>query len=54
MSNEQVSGTIDEIERALPSEGPAFVRRFHAAQRAEVATTITAVTLLASGAVLLV
>jgi hypothetical protein len=53
MSDDQVSRTIDEIARALRSEDPALVSRFNASQRAEVATAITVVALLASGAVLL-
>lgn len=53
MYNDQVSGTIYDIEQPLRSEDPAFVRRFHATQRAEMATAITVVVLLASGAVLL-
>jgi hypothetical protein len=52
-SNDQVSGTINGIERELRSEDPAFVRRVHAIRRAEVANAFTVVALLASGAVLL-
>jgi hypothetical protein len=53
ISNEQVSRAIDEIEQALESDDPALVRRVQALRRAERATAITVVTLLAGGAVLL-
>lgn len=52
LSNDQVRRRIDEIQRALRSDDPAFVRRFGVTGRAEVATAIALVTFLASGAVL--
>lgn len=53
MSDDQVNHVIDELEEALQSEDPAFVRRFHGIRRADAATAIVMVTLLASGAVLM-
>jgi hypothetical protein len=53
MSNDQVSRALGEIERALESDDPAFMRRVQAMARAEKATAIAVVTFLAGGAVLL-
>lgn len=36
---------VDEIDRALQSDDPAFVRQFRAVQRAVTATAIAVVTL---------
>lgn len=65
MDDDQVERTIEELEQALAqdtimafekglAEGdPAFMKRFRALQRAEIATVVTVCLLLASGTVLL-
>jgi hypothetical protein len=65
VDDEQVKRTIEELELSLAQEtlvvveqglaqdDPAFLKRFHAHYRAEIATVITVFILLASGAVLL-
>jgi Protein of unknown function (DUF3040) len=53
MNDEQVSRAIDEIERALRHDDPAFVQRVRALRRAEIGTVVTVALLLVSGAVLL-
>lgn len=65
MTNDQVSRTIEELERALTREAveeverglarddPEFVRRFRNHCRAEVATAMLVFLLLAAGAVFL-
>lgn len=53
MSDHQVSRAIDGIERSLRTDDPDLVRRFQATRRAELATVIAVVSLLAASAVLL-
>jgi hypothetical protein len=68
MDEDQVSRTIDElerslrdgeieaigeVERALARDDPAFVRRFHGMCRAETAMVLAVFLLLATGTVLL-
>jgi hypothetical protein len=53
MNDEQVSRAIDEIERTLQQEDPAFVKRLRAVRRGEIGTVVAVVLLLVSGAVLL-
>jgi Protein of unknown function (DUF3040) len=65
MTDDQVSRTIDELERALAREviagveqglardDPAFVRRFHNRCRTEFALAVLVFLLLATGAVFL-
>lgn len=65
MTNDHVSRTIEELERALTREAiadvehglarddPAFVRRFHHHCRVEMALAITVFLMLAIGAILL-
>ena len=65
MDDDQVKRTIEELERALAQDtilgfeqglahdDPAFMRRFRAVHRAEIATVITVFLCLASGTVLL-
>jgi hypothetical protein len=53
MNDEEVRAEVDQIERALRDEDPAFVRRVHAVCRHEACTVVTVFLLLAAGAVLL-
>jgi DUF3040 family protein len=53
MNDDQVSRALDEIERSLCQDDPAFERRLRAVRRAEIGTVFTVALLLVSGAVLL-
>ena len=53
MNDDQVSRQVEEIERGLVHDDPAFVHRLGALQRAETGTTATVFVLLASSVVLL-
>jgi hypothetical protein len=53
MNDDQVSRALDEIERSLCQDDPAFERRLRAVRRAEIGTVLTVALLLVSGAVLL-
>ena len=53
MNDDPVTRAIDEIERALRRDDPAFLHRVQQLQRREMANVLTVLTLLASGAVLL-
>ena len=53
MDDEQVRATVAEMEQALQSEDPGFMRRVHAVRRADNATCVAVFLLLALGAVLL-
>lgn len=53
MDDEQVNGAIDEIERALVAEDPAFVRRQRSTERSVAVNFVVVFVLLAIGAVLL-
>jgi hypothetical protein len=53
MNDDQVSQALDEIERSLCQEDPAFAKRLRAVRRAEIGTVLTVAFLLVSGAVLL-
>jgi Protein of unknown function (DUF3040) len=53
MNDEQVGTVIDEIERALVVDDPAFVRRFHSMRRNEAVNAAIVFVLLAVGAVFL-
>jgi Protein of unknown function (DUF3040) len=65
MTDDEVRRTIDELERALTTEAideveqglahddPVFVRRVRNRCRAEVASALTVILLLATGAILL-
>lgn len=53
MDDDQVRSAINEIERGLIHDDPAFVGRLQALRRSEIATAIAVFALLASGAVLL-
>jgi Protein of unknown function (DUF3040) len=54
MDEDQVSQVIDDIERGLRREDPAFVQRLRRLQRRDDATVLSAFVLLAAGAVLLI
>jgi hypothetical protein len=51
--DDRFSNAIDEIERGLLHDDPAFVARINALRRSEIGTAITVFVLLASGAVLM-
>lgn len=53
MDEDQVSRAMDDIERGLRREDPAFVRRLRHLQRRDDVAVLSAFVLLASGAVLL-
>ena len=53
MDDEQVRAEVAEMERALRVEDPRFVRKMHAACRADACAVVTVFILLAAGAVLL-
>jgi hypothetical protein len=53
MNDDQVSRALDEIERSLCQDDPAFERRLRAVRRSEIGTVLTVALLLVSGAVLL-
>ena len=53
MNDDQVGRAIDEIERALVVEDPAFLHRFRNVQRSEAVNAVAVVVLLVVGAVLL-
>jgi uncharacterized membrane protein len=53
MDDEQVRAAVAEMEQALATEDPKFVRRVHAVRRADHASCIAVFVLLALGAVLL-
>jgi hypothetical protein len=53
MDDDQVTRTLDEIERALRQDDPALLQRVSHLQRQELATFLAVVSLLAAGAVLL-
>lgn len=53
MDDEQVSGVIDEMERALLVEDPAFVHRVQTAERSEAVNFLAVFVLLGVGTVLL-
>ena len=47
MNDEQVSSVIDEFERSLEVDDPAFVRRFHSIRRNESLHAVIVFVLLA-------
>lgn len=53
MDDDQISSAIEEIEQRLIHDDPDFTRRFRTLPRAEIATVVTVIVLLASGVVLL-
>ena len=53
MDDDQVTGVIDEMERALLAEDPAFVQRVRRVHRCEVVNVVAVFVLLTVGAVLL-
>jgi urea transporter len=53
MNDDQVSRRVEEIERGLVHDDPAFVQRLSALQRAETGTIVTVFLLLAGSVVLL-
>ena len=53
MDDDQVKRTIEELEQGLTEDDPAFLKRYRALYRAEIATVISVFLLLASGTVLL-
>jgi hypothetical protein len=53
MDDEQVGTVIDEIERAMVIDDPAFVRRFRSLSRSEAIYAVIVFVLLAFGAVFL-
>jgi hypothetical protein len=53
MNDEQVGRQIDDIERALRAEDPAFVHRVRNVQRKDAVNVLVVSVLLAVGAVLL-
>lgn len=53
MDDDQVERTIMGLEQRLAEGDPAFLKRFRALQRAEIATVISIFVLLACGTVLL-
>jgi hypothetical protein len=48
-----VQDTLEEVEQRLAQDDSAFVQRFRAVHRAEIATVVTVFVLLATGTVLL-
>jgi hypothetical protein len=53
MNDDRVTRAIDEIERVLADDDPAFVQRVRHLQRSEDVTVLAVFLLLAAGAVLL-
>ena len=53
MNDKQVGTVIDELERCLVVDDPAFVRRFHNIRRNESLHAVAVFVLLAVGAVFL-
>ena len=53
MNDDQVSREVEEIERGLVLDDPAFVQRLSALRRADTVATIIVFLLLTSSAVLL-
>jgi hypothetical protein len=53
MNDEQVGRAIEEIERALTIEDPAFLQRLRRVQRNEIVHVVAVFALLAIGVVLL-
>lgn len=53
MNDDQVSREVEEIERGLVHDDPAFVQRLSAMRRADTVATVTVFLLLTSSAVLL-
>jgi hypothetical protein len=54
MNDDKVTQTVDEIERELAHDDPAFVRRVSRLQRRDDVTVLSVFALLATGAVLLI
>ena len=53
MNDEQVNAAIEDIERALVADDPAFVHRVQVVRRNDAINFVTVFVLLAAGAVLL-
>lgn len=53
MNDEQVRAAVEQLERELRVDDPAFVRRVDAVCRADAYAVVTVLLLLAAGAVLL-
>ena len=54
MNDDKITQTVDEIERELAHDDPAFVRRVGRLQRRDDTIVLSVFALLATGAVLLI